>query len=191
MDTNCIIPVPISFNCWKHHAGFIRKQISVCKNEKNLETLRNVLLKIGESQMDLYTGSYMPDFISRHIINSLKSLDVLSAEKYNDWLRVEGKDYRLFKLLDSSIWTLRLGTIPARYVHIHPGRNSPNTVRVRALTLKTAIFVRCWEKINNDQRVNVELINAIREKYLKEPPLKSISKESGLGKILELFGEIV
>lgn len=137
--------------------------------------------------MDLYFGSLSPFFISESIIKFLRSLDVLSKNNYGNWLKAEGNDYRLFRLTDNSIWTLRFGVAHARYVHIHPGRKSPNTIRVRALTLRTAIFVLGLGKINKNKQINVEIINTLRKKYLIGPPLKKFSYDSGLGKILNLL----
>lgn len=187
MKESCVVPIPINFNCWKHHYGFIKNQISACTNQKEFRNLKQTLLKIGNSQMDFYVGTLTPELISSFIINYLKSLNVLDPEKYNSWLTTEGKDFRQIKLEDKSIWTLRLGTKTERYIHIHPGRHSPNTLRVKAKTLKTTILVLCSEKINNEQKMSIKQINGLRKEYLGESPLKSISKETGLGKLIELF----
>jgi len=193
MDENCKVPAPISFNCWKHHSGFIKKQISLCKKPEDIETLKTILLKVGGSQMDLYFGKSSPQFISKSIIKFLETSELLNKEKYNEWLKTDGKDYRLFKMndpsADGSIWTLRFGVTPKKYVHIHPGRNSPNTIRVRAVTLKTAIFVLSWRKINKSEKIDLSIINSLRKKYLNEPPLKKFSNNSGLGKILNLLSK--
>lgn len=194
MDENCKVPVPINFNCWKHHSGFIRKQISLCKKPEDIETLKTILLKVGSSQMDLYFGKCSPQFISRSIIRFLETSGLLSEEKYNKWLKTDEKDYKLFRLTDpsadGSVWTLRFGLTPGRYVHIHPGRNSPHTIRVKALTLKTAVYVLCWKKINKIEKIDLPIINSLRKKYLNEPPLKKFSFESGLGKLLNLLGKL-
>jgi hypothetical protein len=184
MDENCKVPTPINFNCWKHHAGFIRKQISLCRKQADLETLKTSLLKVGGSQMDLYLGNYSPLKISKSVIKFLHASELSYEGKYNEWLKTGGTDYKIFKLNDNSIWTLRFGATSERYVHIHPGRNSPNTIRVRALTLKTAVSVLCWARINKCKQIDLEIINSARKNLLKQPPLKSFSKDSGLGKIL-------
>jgi len=137
--------------------------------------------------MDLYFGSYSPVEISEQILNYLKEKKVYLPERYKDWLTENENDYRLINLFDKSVWTLRLGEDAEKYVHIHPGRYSHNTRRVKALTLKTAIFTLCCEKLGEPKLSGRELINHVRKKYLNEPPLKSVSKESGLGKLLELL----
>ena len=140
--------------------------------------------------MDLYFGEYSPVKISEQILYYLHKKKIFSARKYQDWLSKDGKDYQLVELKDKSIWTLRLGDDVSRYVHIHPGRYSPNTVRVKATTLKTAILVLCSENIGEIKTIETEKINQIRKKYLNEPPIKSFSGASGISRLLDLFREI-
>jgi len=137
--------------------------------------------------MDLYYGHLSPKDISDLIIEQLEKKNHLALGSYNQWLREEETNYKLISLSDNSIWTLRKGDDDARYVHIHPGRYSPHTRRVKALTLKTAIFVLCFEKLGGFKLSGIELINHIRKEYLNEPPLKIFSSESGLSKIISLL----
>jgi hypothetical protein len=189
VDENCFIPPPINLNCWKHHSGFIKKQIESVKEIKDLDQLKVYLLKIGESQMDLYFGEYSPTKISEQILDYLHSKKIFSSSQYQDWLSKDGKEYRLVELKDRSIWTLRLGDDAERYVHIHPGRYSPNTVRVKATTLKTAIFLLCFEQLGEIKSFETETVNNVRKKYLDEPPLKSFSTASGLGRLIDRFNK--
>ena len=187
MEENCKVNPPINFNCWKHHASFIKKQIKTIQHINEMDTLRVRLLKIGESQMDLYFGNYSPNEIARQIIDLLKEKKVLLRENYMKWLKDDKENYQLVTTSDKSVWTLRLGESVERYVHIHPGRYSPQTRRVKALTLKTAILTLCCERSGELKLSGKELINEVRKQYLKEPPLKSVSNESGLGKLLDLL----
>ena len=187
MEKKDSIPLPINLNCWKHHAAFIIRQVQRVKSEKEIEELNAQLLRIGESQMDLYFGKLSPFEISELIIESLKDKELLSPDKYTSWLINESKDYRLIKLPDKSIWTLRFSENPDRYVHIHPGRHSPHTIRVKATTLKTAIIIFCFTQIGEIDKVNTQEINHIRKIFLNEPPLKSFTKASGLQRLLNSF----
>jgi len=187
VEDNCKVSRPINFNCWKHHASFIKKQIEEVKSKDDIESFKLILRKIGESQMDLYFGLLSPAEISNKIIDYLKKEKIFPVNPYIGWLNEKGADYQLIKLTDESVWTLRLGEKAERYIHIHPGRYSPHTRRVKALTLKTVILTLCCERIGGPESSGKELINKIREKYLDEPPLKSFSVESGLGKLLELL----
>jgi len=190
MDANCEVPLPVNLNCWKHHAGFINHQVKLFLNDKQINELRQHLLKIGDSRMDLYLGKYSPAEISGQIINSLNRKRVFQPEKFKEWLQKDGSDYQLIALKDKSLWTLRFGENPERYVHIHPGRYSPHTIRVKATTLKTAIFILYLLQTGDIQAINTETVNQVRKKYLAEPPLKSLSKAAGLIKLLNLFQKL-
>jgi len=137
--------------------------------------------------MDLYNGEYSPNEISEQIINQLEMNNHLSAESYNYWLYENKTDYQSLTISDKSVWILRRSENKKRYVHIHPGRYSPNTRRVKAITLKTAIFTLCYEKISGTETDTIERINYAREKYLNQPSLKEISDASGIGRLLSLF----
>lgn len=154
-----------------------------------LEELNVYLLKIGESQMDLYFGHYSPLKISEQILGYLHQNKIFLLDKYSKWLSRDRNDYELIGLKDKSIWTIRLGENVERYVHIHPGRYSPHTVRVKATTLKTAILILIFGRIGEFKVIETETINQIREKYLNEPPLKSFSSASGLRRLIDLFHE--
>jgi hypothetical protein len=139
--------------------------------------------------MDLYYGRMSPREIANSVNEILRKENAFLLAHYADWLKRNGRDYQLVKLEDRSTWTLRLGESPERYVHIHPGRYSAQTIRVKATTLKTAILVLCFEKIGEIISLNTETINTIRKKYLNEPPLKSLSKASGLQKIIDVLSK--
>ena len=189
MEENCRIPMPINFNCWKHHAGFIKQQIDSVREIKELDELKAYLLRIGESQMDLYFGENSPINISEQILGYTHSKKILSSKQYQDWLYKDERAYQLVELKDKSIWTLRLGDDTKRYVHIHPGRYSPNTVRVKATTLKTAIFLLCLKQLGEIKSFETETVNKTRKKYLDEPPLKSFSTASGLRRLIDRFNK--
>ncbi|MBT8378043.1 MAG: hypothetical protein KJN64_02295 [Ignavibacteria bacterium] len=190
MKDNCKVLSPIKFNCWKHHALFIKNKLKNYKSEAQLEQLHPTILKIGDSQMDLYYGNLSPDEISNRIINFLDLNSIKNNKKYLCWLCSDGNDYKSMKLKDSSVWTLRSGNEEKRFVHIHPGRYSPHTVRVKALTLKTAIYVSAYSKVKYISVYDIDLINKTRLKYLDASPLKFVNKETGLGKLLTLFNSL-
>jgi len=189
MDVSSSVPLPINFNRWKHHTGFIKQQIQTFSQTGNLALLKKQLLKIGDSQMDLYFGKLAPSEISKEIIFHLKKEKSFSFDKYIGLLKREGRDYKFVRLSDKSIWTLRLSENSERYVHIHPGRYSLHTIRVKATTLKTAILVLSFLQLGKLRSVDTELVNQIRKKQLNEPPLKSISKASGICRAMELLRE--
>jgi len=186
-ERDCNIQPPVAFNCWKHHAGFIKSQIkSFCAAKISEEKLRNILLVIGGSQMDIYLGKLSPQKICDEVVSKLKSAGVLSFEEYKKWLYEEGKEYKLMKISDGSVWTLRLGKQERRYVHIHPGRYSPKTIRIKALTLKTAIaaLIKYESKL---QLIDTARINEVRIKILNSPPVKKVSSNSAVTKAINLL----
>jgi hypothetical protein len=167
--------------------GFIKRQIVAVKSLKEIDKLKIHLLRIGDSQMDLYYGKYSPTELSDQIINSIKREKISSENHYQAWLKNEGKDYKLVELKDKSIWTLRLGETRERYVHIHPARYSPHTIRVKATVLKTVILILCLDGFGELKEIDTESVNIIRKKYLNESPLKSLSKASGFMRLLDRF----
>jgi hypothetical protein len=185
VDTNCILSLPVTLNCWKHHAGFIKRRISTIRNDYVSDAeLKKILLVIGKSRTDIYLGSLSPLTIRKEILFKLSPMNYNAIEEYKRWLHDEDKDYKLLRISDNSIWTLRLGEDTARFIHIHPGRHSPNTVRVRALTLKTSIAVMIKKQTNIRSELDLKAINVIRINMLDAPPLKTLSGSSGLGKFL-------
>ncbi|UCH64390.1 MAG: hypothetical protein JSW63_07065 [Ignavibacterium sp.] len=192
METNCKVPLPVALNCWKHHAGFIKNQIELlqeCKISK--EELRKLLLVIGESQMDLYLGILHPKQIANEIIKKAKDIGAINYIGYSSWISEEDKNYKQMIISDESIWTLRLGNDKKRYIHIHPGRYSLQTIRVKAATLKTTIAIKVLISGSEAELPDLNSINELRTLFLKLPPLKSLSLSSGVGKFLNIFNQDV
>jgi len=186
---NCETVEPILLNCWKHHSHFIKSKISEYREarEFDLTNLCRELLRIGESLMDLYLGELTPGEIAGRIIASYKKTNHLSREDFIHWLKEGGDDYRLIELRDKSLWTLRLGEKQERYIHIHPSRYSPLTIRVRAHTLKSAILYLILNNNEADIQDNLAFLNKIRKDYLNQPPLKSISQHSSFPELLSIL----
>jgi len=189
-EINCSIQLPLTFNCWKHHAGFIKKQVKVYRSEKiSTEELRKTLLVIGESQMDLYVGKLSPQKICDEIVSKLKLIDVLAFEAYKKWLLENGNEYKLIEISDKSVWTLRLGNQEERYVHIHPARYSPVTIRVKSLTLKTAIAVLIINYEKSFPLIDTLQINEVRRKILVSPPVKKVSSNSAVVRVINILSD--
>ncbi len=189
-EINCSIQLPLTFNCWKHHAGFIKKQVKVYRSEKiSTEELRKTLLVIGESQMDLYVGKLSPQKICDEIVSKLKLIDVLAFEAYKKWLLEKGNEYKLIEISDKSVWTLRLGNQEERYVHIHPARYSSVTIRVKSLTLKTAIAVLIINYEKSFPLIDTLQINEVRRKILVSPPVKKVSSNSAVVRVINILSD--
>ena len=128
-------------NVWKHHAGAIREHttIAVRAGESCLGQLSRKVAVIGSDVMDLYLGELAPARIGEEIVTRLESEGCLKPEAYRKRLESNG-GYQTIALSDGSRWILRLGDQAPRYVHVHPARWAPGTLRVRADVLKTAIL---------------------------------------------------
>ncbi len=180
------IPHPIYINCWKHHAGFIKKHIkeTVKKGKRSFKPLLSELIVLGDSLIDLYLGLLSPTIVANHIVDELKQRNVFEKKLYKEYLSEDSNDYQLLTLTDTSNWTLRLSKETIRYVHIHPARYSPFTIRVRSLSLKTAIAVIVYSKLYGGSPLDVEIVNKVRKELLKVSPIKSVSHSSVFGELI-------
>jgi len=187
-EINCNVPLPLKFNCWKHHSDFIKKQIKLYRCENiSVEELQKALLVIGESQMDLYVGKLSPQEICDELLSRLKLTGVLAFREYKKWLFETGSEYKLMEISDSSVWTLRLGKEEERYIHIHPARYSPVSLRVKALTLKTAIAVLIINYENKPTLLDTLQINAVRKNVLNSAPVKKVSSNSAVLRVINIL----
>ncbi len=137
--------------------------------------------------MDLYLGKLTPIELTTFSEQFLRKKRAFEYESYKKWLYSNGKRYKLIALHDKSTWTLRMGNQKENYIHIHPARYSLHTIRIRALTLKTAICVMVYLNIYKISFPDLQLINNVRNEFLKAEPVKSLSSTSGLGRLLNVF----
>lgn len=164
----------VLFNAFKHHAGFLRERIA----RWTLEEAAAEIVVIGHALMDLYTGPMPPDALSSWVMDELGGMD---RDEFAAWLAERG-DYATLTHPEGTAWVLRLGE-GERWVHLHPGRHSPNTVRVQANVLKTAILAR----VHGDA-MRLETVNAVRREWLGLPPLKEAPREGvGLGAVIAVL----
>ena len=207
-----IVPEPLLFNGLKHHAGYVAEFIrgfcdifspagntpgspEIKEYQGDFETeagkrLREKLLIIGKSQMDLYTGRLCPFQIAEEIRGYLKAKDLIKKEKYLGRIRQPQSSFIETRLSDNSVWVLLPGMMPGRHVHIHPGRHSPLTIRVRSETLKTAIAVLCYCKRYGKDHSDLDAINKARINLLELSPVKEVHPNRGLGRMIEILKSI-
>ena len=184
-------PAPVLLHCWKHHLPFILSEIECHKSSSShdIEYFNKILQTIGNSQMDLYFGVLLPNTIAQEIITILHSQGLLEKIRYESWLSLNTY-YQQVTLSDRSKWTLRLGNQEDRYIHAHPSRYSPHSLRIDANTLKT-IIVYLLEYGKSIEDIELNKVNAVRQKYLQLSPIKSITTDKGIGafwaKCTELF----
>jgi hypothetical protein len=183
------IPEPLLLNGMKHHAGFLADFILEFEagSLENPLLLKHELAIIGGSQMDFYTGFLNPFQISLEIFDYLNRNRIIDKPSYLTFLEQQGKPYKVIILSDGSGWVLLSGTLKGRHVHIHPGRDSSHTIRVRAETMKSAIAILCFSKSYQKNPFDISLANEVRVNILELPPLREISRTNGLGKLIGIL----
>lgn len=184
---NVNLPEPIALNCWKHHLGYVKS----CFSTQTLppisqEEIKESILFIGDSLLDIYVGILGVHDISRQVLNHHELIKISNLLEYQSWIKGEAKSYKNIYISDGSSWTLRLGTNDKRYIHIHPSRYSCNTLRVRGSTLKTVIAYVAYFGLS-DRNITVEKVNIARLNLTKLPPIKSTSSLIAVNRIFKLF----
>jgi hypothetical protein len=153
-----------------------------------LDALPSHLLVMGTELMDLYIGALLPWEIGAALVAALSAEQRLAWDEYRPWLEAGG-GYRVHTLPeDGSCWVLRLGEEGGRYVHLHPGRRTPHTRRVRANVLRTAVMVLAHVAVHGGDPLDVALINRVRRQSLGLAPIKQLEGEVGLQGMIELLG---
>ncbi len=183
-------PPPILLNTWKHHARALRQRIGdvTVAGPAALDELAQNLLVIGTALMDLYLGDLSPQAIGEGVLALLRRDNRLALAAHTAWI-TDGGGYRTVTLAeDGSQWVLRLGDEADRYVHVHPARWVPNTCRVKANVLKTAVMVLAYAGVHGSDPLDVALVNRVRHDYLGLAPLgRDLAGDQGIGQVLHLL----
>ncbi len=179
---------PFVFNAGKHHAGFLKSVIAESRKKvMSKEQILEFLLKIGNSMIDIYYGTLSIEEIVEDIKKHLVAEGHFAEGRYLQFIhRMPGK-YANVAIRDASVWTLLLGNDPDHYIHLHPARQSPHTLRVRALALKTALLLKIYYAEMLESGDLVILVNEVRSNFLDESPIKNISYTKSLVRVLGLF----
>jgi hypothetical protein len=75
----------------------------------------------------------------------------------------------------------------ARFLHIHPAKYSPFTIRVRGTTLKTVVALKVLTGKNMQNQLKLQLVNEVRSEKLGLSPVKVLEKGKGISRIWSLF----
>lgn len=183
------LPYPALLNTWKHHAGWIRERIAaaVSAGSVGVAALPAEMAVVGSRLMDLYTGSFTPAEIAEFVITDLKTRNLFEFEALADWLAGQG-EYAMTELPDGSMWTIRLGPADGRYLHLHPGRWVPHTMRVQANTLKSAVMAHAHAKLTGGAATDLAVMNEARKRYLGMLPVRELTGDGGLGAVVAALG---
>lgn len=182
------IPHPVLFNTWKHHAEWVRLRIAraVSAGHDGVAALPAELLVVGTRLMDVYTGAYTPAEIGRQLLAQLDQRGCGNYESLAAWLTGQN-DWATLDLPDGSVWAVRLGPAGGRYVHLHPGRWSPHTVRVTANTLKSAVMAVAIGRLTGRDPLALDVVNEARTQYLGLQPVRELTADAGLGSAVRLL----
>jgi hypothetical protein len=184
------VPAPVLMNTWKHHAGALRQRIraAVANGPAGLDELAGQMVVIGSELMDLYTGLLTPAEIAARVLALLEAEGRLPVEAYRVWIE-SNRGYRVLTFVeDGSRWCLRVGDESDRYVHVHPGRWAPQTRRVRANVLKTAVLALAHAGLHGGDPRDRELVNHVRRQYLGLAPVgKELVGDQGLGAMIDVL----
>jgi hypothetical protein len=183
------LPHPVLLNTWKHHAGWIRWRIgeAVRGGTTAVDVLPVEMAVVGNRLMDLYTGPLTVGEIGEHVVTHLHAAGRLEFGKLSEWLAAQD-EYTLLELPDGSKWTIRLGPADGRYLHLHPGRWVPNTMRVQANTLKSAVMAHAHARLSGGEVTDLAVVNEARRKYLGLLPVRELTGGSGLGAVIAALG---
>lgn len=144
------------------------------------------LLCIGSNLLDLYCGKLSVNKICAECIDFLHKNNITGKDDFISWLKPY--EYRKIELSDHSFWVIKKGLDPLHFVHIHPGKQSAHTLRVRATTLKTVLAIQIHSiPIQKEMNKNLETVNTIRTKYLKLSSVKALHEGKGILKIWKVF----
>lgn len=178
---------PVLLNTWKHHAATLRRRIQETTQTGDLSGLAGELVIIGNELMDLYLAALAPAEIGQQVVGQLSANKTLDLDNYRARVQAGG-GYRLIDLSETSRWVLRLGDEADRYIHVHPGRYSPLTRRVRANVLKTAVMVLAYVRVHGGDPMDVTLVNDVRRQYLSLAPIgKDLAGDQGLGGVIAIL----
>jgi hypothetical protein len=138
---------------------------------------------VGARLMDLYTGAFTPAEVAEFVFADLKARDLFEYAPLSKWLAERG-EYALTELPDRSQWTIRLGPADGRYLHLHPGRWVPHTMRVQANTLKSAVMAHAHARLTGGDPTDLAVVNEARKLYLNLLPVRELTGDGGLGAVI-------
>lgn len=173
------IRLPVRFNSFKHHRNYILSILDGAAPEEII----GLLDPVCNNYIDIYTGIMTPDDICKAVIDFLKSNHVFQSDDFTRWVSSK-KGYRQIQLEDRSEWIVRKGIDDERYIHIHPTRTGPFTIRFKGSTLKTVYLMKTIIS-GFRETLSLEMVNLSRNQ-IGLPPVKKLDRNKG---ILKCYGK--
>ncbi|NIG56459.1 hypothetical protein [Chitinophaga sp. Cy-1792] len=175
----------ILFHHLKHHLFSVRHFIqSSLPTDNKLHTIKT----FGGSQFDIYTGPLQTETITQEVLHYLIRQDLSNRDAFENWVNTNG-GFRTITLSDNSSWTLRIqpaiADAAAPFVHLHPSRYSPNTLRIKANAMKSIVV---YYLLATDTTIlNFTVLNVLREKHLDLSPIDPAGNTEELQKVFALL----
>lgn len=135
----------------------------------------------------MYAGDLPTTAIFSEVRSQLALAGVHNRADYEAFL-AQTNDYATLTLSDTSRWILRLAADKDNYIHLHPGRYSPHTFRVKAAALKTALAWRMAKQHDLLTGNLLEDLNYLRN-GLRLSPLRNIAESSHILEIMSLLSD--
>lgn len=177
------IPQPFLLNGLKHHIemlrGVVRRCVASESGAEGLEGLARTVQVLGSSLMDMYHGGLTLPVIFSEVESQLKEQDAWEEANYRRWIQETGT-YRELFLSDGSRWVLYPVDIDGRYIHLHPGRKSPHSSRIRGNALKTAVMAVASAQLREHCPRDVSILNQMRTTLLALSPMRAVEQGGGL-----------
>ena len=174
------IPSPVRFNAFKHHRNYILSLLE----SASAKWIANQLDPVCNNYIDIYTGAMTPEAIVHSVIKILKSNQIFQVDDFTRW--VDSKNgYGQVKLEDQSEWVVRKSKEDERYVHLHPSRTGPFTLRFKGSTLKTICLLRVSFP-GAQQTPSLEEVNRLRIQ-VGLSPVKKLDRSKGILNCYEKF----
>lgn len=170
----------ILFNEFKHHRKCIHGKLEAM----TLNNLPPHLKVLGNSQMDVYYGDLSKDTIYLQTLSKVRDAGGTDELSYLQYLK-DNNGYVEITLSDNSNWILLHGTEPGKYIHLHPARYSPYTMRVKATVLKTAIA--CLIAWPDGSHPDLATLNHIRKNILGLSPVKDLDSCEHLREVIAML----
>ncbi len=183
-----MIKSAIEFNPLKHHLEFIR-QFIIENSSSAPEQVAERIKIIGHSATDVYFGKLSVGEIIIQVSDFLMRNNLLWRQSFFEWVFNNSDEFKIINLKDNSLWTLRAGKNPNKFVHIHPARNQPMVIRLKANTLKTVLLFLASGSYGPQGKDDFATINILRKEFLKLPPVKSLAESKRLEFLIKLLRE--
>ncbi|MGM0612936.1 MAG: hypothetical protein ACQESM_05470 [Bacteroidota bacterium] len=167
-----LVPKPFLLNGLKHHLPLIQRNLPVMKQLPEHDFLKT-LKKTGNSVTDFYYGTMDIDSICNELKTKLVRLKAFEKEAYYNWI-IKQDPYFCFRISDGSNWLMRKGNQNERYIHIHPGKHSHKTKRLKSRSLRIALSMIYFSK-SDQELFSLDFLNQIRRDKLNLPPVKALS----------------